>query len=129
MNLVIRLDTRNVQIFGLVTLVVALIELGSFVGIGHQDTNPFNTYSYLQFGFGLSFVLAHILASIGIWMRAFWGLLVFIMSIVSETLLLIIWPNSASMGFSGLTIHLIFLVVLLALTIQSRPNVQRLLDF
>lgn len=129
MNLVIRLDTRNVQIFGLVTLVVALIELGSFVGIGHEDSNPFNTYSYLQFGFGISFVLAHILASIGIWTRAFWGLLVFVMCIVSETLLLIVWPKSTSLGYSGLTIHLIFFVVLLALTIQTRPNVQRLLEF
>lgn len=106
---------RYVQLFGLVSLIIALIEIGGFIGLGQTDHDPLVRYTHLQFGFGISFAFSRILSSIGIWMRAFWGALLWIVSIIGETLLLILWPRSLAPSMTTLSVHLFSLTILLVL--------------
>lgn len=115
MNLKLKPYARFIQIFGLVSLITALIEIGGFIGLGHLEHDPLNTYTHLQFGFGISFAFSRILSSIGIWTQAFWGALLWIVSIIGETFLLVIWPKALATSMTTLTIHLLQLAILLIL--------------
>lgn len=67
------LPTRILRVVAIVTLIMGLADAAQLVGLGQGDRSPLATLGVAGFTWLGIFCVAHLCASVGLWIKASWG--------------------------------------------------------
>lgn len=94
------------RLTSLVVLVHGLVGAVSLLGLAGANNGPALLDGSTQFYFGLAFVLARLIGSVGLWTYAIWGLSVIAGAYGAEIMMFFIAPRMVSIDFFGFLLRL-----------------------
>ncbi len=106
------LPTRILRVISIVTLMMGLADAARLVGLGDGDRSPLAILGVAGFTWLAIFCVAHLCASVGLWIKASWGAV----TLVGACLIALILTVSGNPHFSvdlwGALLRVVIIIVL-----------------
>ncbi len=108
------------RLVSVITLGHGLIDSGRLLGIASGSGNPVTTYGPEAFWTLVAFALMRLIAAVGLWSYAIWGLVLVLAANGGELIISLIAPQWLSVGIVGFAVRLLILLAAVLLLAFER---------
>lgn len=108
------------RLVAVITLGHGLIDCGRLLGIASGGGNPVAMYGLEAFWALTAFVLMRLIAAVGLWSYAIWGLVLVLAANGGELIISLLAPQWLSVGIVGFAVRLLILLAAILLLAFER---------